>query len=594
MPENSQQMAKNFFLNTFKNIQMPVIVCENSEKYPLVFANPSAMLMMNPLLVSDSLREGAQPGCLDDLLRFQTEDRRASLFGPLQISGFVTDYKADILNHEDAPLLVTISANLVEVQGAQCIVMYIYDTAEDELSAVDVNNMLGTVFQMSNQVSNVDDAITGILAYVGSWLHVSRAYIFEEISAEYTRNTYEWCGPGEEPAIQDLQNLKKADYNYDAIVNGGMYITDDVRNLPDGDREILEAQGIKSLAIMPMAHQGKPLGYIGFDDCKEYRKWSRMEINLLKSLSGIILALLVRRNNEQKIGRSAEILQTISDSIENIIYVNDVNTYEIVFLNKTLADAMGRDAEEFTGGTCWKLLQKDMTGPCPFCPIPKMLAEGYMETGKYYTWEFQNTLTNKWYLIKDAFIKWIDGRTVHIETATEITHQKEYEQQLQYYASTDGLTGVYNREWGHKIMREIVGRTGNNPEDGSLVFIDLDGLKYVNDTFGHDVGDQMINNIVQIARASIRKSDAICRWGGDEFLLLLRCKTEVAERIMRTINERIAAFNAAGKAPYILSISHGITELSAASTESVEVIVSRADQLMYQNKMAKRGGKKER
>jgi diguanylate cyclase (GGDEF) domain len=216
-----------------------------------------------------------------------------------------------------------------------------------------------------------------------------------------------------------------------------------------------------------------------------------------------------------------------------------------------------------------------------------MIKNGYAESGDIYTWEFQNTKNRKWYLLRDAIIKWIDGRDVHIETATEITQWKEYEEQLKQSASIDSLTGVYNREWGHQLMKEVVEHPGARKKEISLVFTDLDDLKHINDAYGHDVGDRMLRDLAELFRTNIRRSDIICRWGGDEFVILLKCGIVVAEKIMRSMEEKLGKINQMRGEPLGLAFSYGIAEPGEDADITVDTLVSRADRQMYKNKMAK-------
>ncbi len=581
---------KSFFERVFKNQQIPVVICQDKESYPITFANTAAQFLLNPKMTVNSLKEGSEESRLEELICFQNAFQGEVFFRELRKVGSVDCFQAYLTNYANRPLTVNISANVVEAsepESGRYFVLYLLnEETRDSGDSLEAGSLLSAAFHASNHTGRVDDAINSVLALIGSGVKVSRVYVFEEISDAYTRNTYEWCAPGIEPAIQDLQNLKKDDYNYEAIISSGLYVTDDVRELPDGDREILEAQGIKSLAILPLIHADRPLGYIGFDDCDRYRKWTSAEINVLENVTGMVVSLITRRNSERRLMRSKEILQTISDNLSSVIYVNDINTYEIIFLNKALADTLYRPADTLMGNLCWKSMQRDMTGPCPFCPMPRMVEKGMLENGGTYTWEFQNTVNKRWYLVKDSFIKWIDGRDVHIETATEITSQKEYEEQLKYYASIDMTTGAYNREWGYKLMREMMADVRPDVDEVSLVFIDLDGLKTVNDTFGHDAGDDMILETVHLIRTCVRKSDVICRWGGDEILLLLRCNVDAAGNILRKIDDRVLTYNEECNKPYKLGFSYGITKLTPK--ESIDTIVSRADQLMYEHKMRKR------
>lgn len=585
-------MSLRFFESTFKSVQTPVLVCRNQEGYPLVFANAKAQILLNPHLTVSNLDEEERDdfGGLSSLLRFRSTEESRDFFSLIRSTGMANRYRATVLSFEDRHIDIYLSGNQVETDEGDFLVLYLH---EDERGRTwterDVVDIMDRVFQIAYHSADMNEAINTILRLAGSFAHVSRCYIFEEISAEMTRNTYEWCNAGVEPAIQDLQHLRKDDYNYDAIVQSGVYITNDIRDLPENDFEILDAQGIKSLAILTMYHLEQPIGYIGFDDCAEYRQWSAFEIQVLQDIAGVITSLIVRRKAEDKAARTSDILQTVLDNIDNVVYVNYVDTYELAFVNKATADALGTPVDELIGKPCWQVLQCGFEEPCSFCPLRDMIGEDGEVLKKAHTWEFENTRLRKWYTVRDSIIPWMDGRQVHIETATEITDQKKHEEQLRYFASTDTMTGVYKREWGSQLMQNMLeNHNFRRTPAVSLVFADLDGLKSTNDTFGHDVGDEMIITIVNTIRSSIRKSDLIIRWGGDEFLLILECPPAKANHIIEGVQEKLEKINREEARPYKLGFSYGVTEFVLNGTATIDQIIMEADQRMYENKMAKR------
>ena len=113
-------------------------------------------------------------------------------------------------------------------------------------------------------------------------------------------------------------------------------------------------------------------------------------------------------------------LLSVLDSLDAIVYVADIKTYELLFLNKYSRDIFG----DTIGKKCWETLQTGQTGPCDFCSNDKLLTESGEPKGMY-LWEFKNTVNNHWYDIRDRAIKWIDGRTVRLEIATDITDRKK-------------------------------------------------------------------------------------------------------------------------------------------------------------------------
>ena len=577
----------SFLLAVFQSLPTPVIVCEREAPHRVLVANAGARLLMNPLPVAENLIENVETNCLEDVFRFARQDQYEGLLKTLDEMGNVSDYQMTLLNDQGMFVQVSVTGNAVERSGIRYMVLYLRMDISAGGGARDIGALVSTAFHLANQSGDVDEAINGVLAHAAGCVEASRVYIVEETSRDLASNTYEWCMPGVAPEMHHRQNLSKEDYGYDEILQNEKYIVEDVHRLPATDRGRLEAQGVKSLAILPLVHAVQPLGYIGFEDCKHFRKWSRQEIGLMMSMASIIVFLLIRRNSERLLSRSIAVLQTTTDNIQNIVFVSDIQTNEIVFLNKTLADVVGCPAETLLGQKCWQVLQRGKEGPCEFCPVPMMIKNGYAESGDIYTWEFQNTKNRKWYLLRDAIIKWIDGRDVHIETATEITQWKEYEEQLKQSASIDSLTGVYNREWGHQLMKEVVEHPGARKKEISLVFTDLDDLKHINDAYGHDVGDRMLRDLAELFRTNIRRSDIICRWGGDEFVILLKCGIVVAEKIMRSMEEKLGKINQMRGEALGLAFSYGIAEPGEDADITVDTLVSRADRQMYKNKMAK-------
>ena len=287
-------------------------------------------------------------------------------------------------------------------------------------------------------------------------------------------------------------------------------------------------------------------------------------------------------DNPKAIQECLSLMTEIADEVDEAIFVADVTTYQIIFANAALEAISGKKRDDLLKTECWKVIQKGRTGPCEFCPLDKL-----REGGENLS-EIRNSLTGKWYAIKNKIIKWPDGRDVYLEVMKEITRQKEYDGNSQRFASHDMLTGVYNRLWGYKIMAEMLNSSIMDKGDMSLVFVDIDGLKLVNEQFGHEVGDGLIIKVVDLLKKNIRKSDVICRWGDDEFVLLMGCSISASHKIMKNIELVADTENATGELPYKISISYGITKFHIDNNTSIDSLISYADKLMYDSKMRKK------
>jgi len=170
--------------------------------------------------------------------------------------------------------------------------------------------------------------------------------------------------------------------------------------------------------------------------------------------------------------------------------------------------------------------------------------------------------------------------------AHDITHLKREKEKLLDKAYKDNLTSLYNRAFFELSFRKIM----NNAQQGeiySLIFIDLDNLKEINDKFGHVAGDEVIKETANSIRKSIRDDDLACRWGGDEFALIIKGNIEqaktVAERIQANLKKVALTFKGETVTP---SLSIGITSID--SSKDRETILREADKAAYD---AKRTGR---
>ncbi|NBD95366.1 MAG: diguanylate cyclase, partial [Gammaproteobacteria bacterium] len=163
-----------------------------------------------------------------------------------------------------------------------------------------------------------------------------------------------------------------------------------------------------------------------------------------------------------------------------------------------------------------------------------------------------------------------------------------YQQSLEQMATTDKLTGAANRHVFHMLFSQVVGTARRRNEPVALMCIDLDGFKPINDRYGHQAGDGVLRQFTGVVHSIIRASDTLCRWGGDEFLLLMadcnaRQASQVAEKIRTAVDERTFSFK--GRTVSI-TVSIGVTEV--AMEDAMDSAVARADQALYHAKQAGR------
>ena len=169
-------------------------------------------------------------------------------------------------------------------------------------------------------------------------------------------------------------------------------------------------------------------------------------------------------------------ISTILNSLDAVVYVADIETHEMLFMNKLAIETFG----EHDGAPCYSILQKGQDKPCSFC-TNHLLINGKNEAEKVHVWEFQNTITKDWYECRDQAIRWIDGRLVRMEIAIDITDRKKMEtnlklakQNAEKLASIDDLTQIRNRRSFFLDSKKAI---DSNDGFTSLIMLDIDYFK---------------------------------------------------------------------------------------------------------------------
>ncbi|MDW7673401.1 MAG: PAS domain S-box protein [Bacillota bacterium] len=172
-----------------------------------------------------------------------------------------------------------------------------------------------------------------------------------------------------------------------------------------------------------------------------------------------------------------------------------------------------------------------------------------------------------------------EGREANLVIVRDITERKQVEEQLIYLSFHDKLTGLYNRAF---FEEEIVRLDSERQLPLSVIIGDINGLKLVNDAFGHSQGDELLVEVAQVLKGACRQEDIICRWGGDEFAIILpKTNEHDVQKLCRRI---LQICEQAGANPVPVSISLG-TATKNQRDKLMDHILIEAEDRMYQNKL---------
>lgn len=201
----------------------------------------------------------------------------------------------------------------------------------------------------------------------------------------------------------------------------------------------------------------------------------------------------------------------------------------------------------------------------------------WQDSDQYKVWEAGDE-EQGYYRITTFHIEW-RGRNAHAHIVVDITDEKRAANRLNSKAYMDPGTGIHNRLFFDEYMESVL----EEGREVTLCYLDLDGLKYVNDHFGHNQGDNYIRSFVSHMKSSVRATDIFARIGGDEFCVVIpEVEKETAEK---KFAELLECFVAENKEEYPVSFSYGVVEIrSTGKRPALEDIIKTADAQMYECK----------
>lgn len=199
------------------------------------------------------------------------------------------------------------------------------------------------------------------------------------------------------------------------------------------------------------------------------------------------------------------------------------------------------------------------------------------------------TQSNKmWYRIKTDQLTFPNKKVYLLHAIENISEWKEHQEELTLFATTDSLTGVYNRKIGLQTLQNML--EGKHEEDcNCAAFLDIDNLRIINNSYGHAEGDYAIKTISEVITHSVREADIVSRFGGDEFLIVFRsCDVPTAELILKRIVNQLDTISDEHGKSFKLSVSYGITNISNEGINTVKDIIMLTDKKMYEQKAKKK------
>lgn len=291
-----------------------------------------------------------------------------------------------------------------------------------------------------------------------------------------------------------------------------------------------------------------------------------------------------RKMVEAALRESEERYRTIIESIEDGYYEAD-KYGNMTFVNEVMSKILGYSAQELSGMNSIKLIGKDNKKT-----VYRMFARVFF-SGKpisVFGLEIMRKDGKKRQIETSiALVKNLKGEKIGFRgVARDVDERKKQEENLIYTAYHDVLTGLRNRKWFYEKLSDLIKHAKRYQYEITLLYIDIDNFKKVNDRIGHEAGDRLLQIIAERLSNCLRKTDAIARIGGDEFTVILDNPTEelspevVAGKIVESIQK---SYQIHEQSIDYISASIGIS-CFPKDADDLESLVKKADTAMYQAK----------
>jgi len=284
------------------------------------------------------------------------------------------------------------------------------------------------------------------------------------------------------------------------------------------------------------------------------------------------------------------------------VYIVDINTYEVEYVNQAIKNIMADSNAKY----CWEAIYGEES-PCHWCKIPELINKYRKSNDKNVLSEHFNEVNDKWYQLQEQVIDVNDTLTIKNAFAIDISLQKEAQgdliktnvklslqsnelkeahQELKELSNRDPMTNLYNRRYLSEVSNELFLLAKRNDSSLSVLMIDIDKFKHINDSYGHDIGDEVIKLLASTLTKSLRESDIVARLGGEEFIIILpetnlQDATNKAEEIRKTVESLTYSIDSAKKREFTISI--GVSRYNKTDI-SFESLVKNADKALYEAK----------
>jgi len=479
-----------------------------------------------------------------------------------------------------------------------------------------------------------------LLRELGKAVKVSRVYFFENDhlsgEAEYASQIDEWCEKGITPQINnpELQNMPLRSgwfSTWSKKLERNKPMAGIVREMPIRSQKELLPQDIKSILVLPVQSNGQWVGFIGFDDCVRERIWGTVEIETLQTAASLLgnaihhqqVSLALQKANEdliqwnkmlKSLNRDANLLNEFSELFQNCITEEDLYAVVQTFGNELYSNGNGalyilnnsrtKMEARATWGTlnpeenifepmeCWGFRRGHLHRSSNLSPGMKCQHIIPNSTGQDEVLYLCAPIIAQADILGMLHVRVFAAHPigqVEILTNTIADHigvtlnNLRLRENLRQQSIRDPLTNLFNRRYLEETLERELRRAARYQRPLGIIMFDIDYFKRYNDTYGHEAGDRVLHSLGQFLLSHLRAEDIACRYGGEEFvLLLIESNLKDTYQHAETIREGISRVRLEYQDRFLepIHLSGGVAAFPEHGISSMELIRA-ADKALY-------------
>ncbi len=595
-----------------KNDEIKAIKDTTTEKYHL--KSKEELLLQSRLEFIGMFRNSPKPivytdlegyilevnGQLEKLLSSSQDELRGK-----KITQYLIDYPEQILNsrqnwenieatlkkENNQNIFVSISSSLNQVKGKIIGRIWIIDEITGRKFNENLHKVLYNISRLANSNISLNKLYTLIRKEISTFIDTTNFYIIlfnEEDNQLYFAFYTDETGEKEEVFFISKADLSNSIFGY--IFKKGKSLLLNYREY----KKMVERGDFNSYDVItnqqswlgvPLKVEDRVIGVMAVISYTNPQLYSEDEVKLLEFISSQVAIVIERKRSEEALKESQqEFASLFQSSPEALVYLDEQGN--ILNLNPRFTELFGYSLEEVKG----KNIDSGIIHP------PDKLEEGrnlYEQSlqGHFYF----ETIRKK----KDGtlFPVAISGSRVIVDGKLkgligifqDITERKKMEEELERLAHYDVFTGCYTRAYGLILLEQQIRMAKRKNTPLLLFYLDVNDFKSINDTFGHQEGDKVLNQVVTLFQSTLREVDIICRMGGDEFLLIFpESSLQDAPLIKERIDKNLKKLNQKLAKSYSIGLSIGLSAYDPSNPLTIEELIQKADEKMYEEKKRKK------